>query len=188
MSRPSGAWPTRLDIHPSVFLARGSVVVGEVEIGKNSGIWFNTVLRGDTDRIVIGEQTNLQDLTIVHMDEGAPAILGNRITVGHRCVIHGCTIEDECLIGMGSVVLSNARIGTGSLIGAGSLVMEGQEIPPGSLVVGSPARVIGEVKDAHREAIRHGAEHYAALARSYIERGYGEPHPGAEPAPWIPEA
>ena len=95
MSRAPGAWETKLDIHVSVFLAQGAIVVGDVSIGRNSSVWFNTVLRGDTDRIVIGEDTNLQDLTVVHMDEGAPALLGNRITVGHRAVIHGCRIDAD---------------------------------------------------------------------------------------------
>lgn len=180
MSRDPGAWVSKLEIDPSVFLAPGARLAGEVRIGRGSSVWFNTVVRGDTAPVVIGIETNLQDLTLVHVDAGEPAIIGDRVTVGHRAIIHGCRIEDECLIGMGAIVLSGAKIGRGSLIGAGALVREGQEIPPGSLVLGAPARVMGPVKDAHREAIANGASHYAALARSYVERGYGQAHRPAE--------
>jgi carbonic anhydrase/acetyltransferase-like protein (isoleucine patch superfamily) len=180
VSREPGDWIARVRLHPSVFLAAGSRVIGDVQIGRGSSVWFNTVVRGDTARVQVGEETNLQDLTLVHVDEGEPAILGDRITVGHRAIIHGCRIEDDCLIGMGAIVLSGAVIGRGSLVGAGALVREGQEIPPGSLVLGAPARVLGPVKDTHRAAIARGASHYVALARSYAERGYGEPHPSDE--------
>jgi carbonic anhydrase/acetyltransferase-like protein (isoleucine patch superfamily) len=173
----AGDWKARLRIHATAFLAPGAVVTGDVEIGAGSSVWFNTVVRGDTDRIAIGEQTNLQDNSVVHVDAGMPAILGNRVTVGHRSIIHGCRIDDDCLIGMGSVVLSGAHIGAGSLIGAASLIREGQEIPAGSLAFGSPAKVVGTVAQNHREAIRHGAAHYAELARSYLERGFAMPHP-----------
>jgi carbonic anhydrase/acetyltransferase-like protein (isoleucine patch superfamily) len=183
MSRDPGDWIQRVRLDASVFIAHGAVVVGDVSIGRGSSVWFNAVVRGDTDRIEIGEDTNIQDLTVVHVDEGQPALLGNRITVGHRAVIHGCRIEDDCLIGMGAVVLSGASIGTGSLVGAGALVREGEKVPPGSLVVGAPARVVGPVRDAHREAILRGATHYAALARSYIERGLGQARTSESPRP-----
>ena len=177
MSLRSSDWPARLDLHPTAWVAPGAVVVGEVKLAARSSVWFNTVVRGDTDRIEVGEDSNLQDNSTVHNDEGQPALIGARVTVGHRAIIHGCVIEDDCLIGMGSVVLSGARIGTGSLIGAASLVREGQVIPPGSLALGSPARVIGPVNDAHREAIARGSRHYAELARSYMARGHARPHP-----------
>jgi carbonic anhydrase/acetyltransferase-like protein (isoleucine patch superfamily) len=180
MSRDPGAWVSRVRIDPSVFLAAGSVVVGDVSIGRDASVWFNTVVRGDTAPVEIGAGTNLQDLTLVHVDEGEPAIVGERVTVGHRAIIHGCRIEDDVLVGMGAIVLSGARVGRGSLIGAGALVRERQVIPPGSLVLGAPARVMGPVTEAHREAIARGAVHYAALARSYVARGYGRPHPAAE--------
>ena len=172
-----GGWKARLRIHPSAWIAPGAVVVGEVTLGARSSVWFNTVVRGDTDRVEVGEESNLQDGTVVHMDEGQPALIGARVTVGHRAVIHGCVIEDDCLIGMGSIVLSGARIGSGSLVGAGALVREGQAIPPGSLAVGAPARIVGQVGEAHREAIRRGTTHYVALSRSYLARGFGRPHP-----------
>jgi len=172
-------WKAKLELDPTAFVAPGAVVVGTVRLGARSSVWFNTVVRGDTDRIEIGADSNVQDNSTVHVDHGQPAIVGARVTIGHRAIIHGCVIEDDCLIGMGSVVLSGARIGAGSLIGAASLVKEGQVIPPGSLALGSPARVIGPVADPHRAAIRGGAEHYAALAGSYLARGYARPHPAA---------
>lgn len=167
-------WPRNLEIDPTAFLAPGAVVTGEVKLGARSSVWFNTVLRGDTDAIVIGADTNLQDLTLVHVDHGQPTRVGDRVTVGHRAILHGCVIEDDCLIGMGAILLSGSRIGSGSLIAAGALVREGQSVPPGSLAVGAPARVIGPVAEAHREAIRNGAEHYAALSREYLAGGFGQ--------------
>jgi carbonic anhydrase/acetyltransferase-like protein (isoleucine patch superfamily) len=164
-------------LHPTAFIAPGAVVVGAVALGPRSSVWFNTVLRGDTDRIELGEDSNIQDNSTVHMDEGFPAIIGKRVTIGHRAIIHGCVIEDDCLIGMGAIVLSGARIGTGSLIGAGAVVREGQQIPPGSLAVGLPARVIGPTEDSHRAAIREGTEHYVALSREYLARGFARAHP-----------
>ncbi len=173
----AGAWSASLKIDPTAFIAPGAVVVGTVSLGARSSVWFNTVVRGDTAPIEVGEGTNLQDNTVVHVDEGQPAVIGARVTVGHRTIVHGCVIEDECLIGMGSIVLSGARIGRGSLVGAGALVREGQIVPPGSLVVGAPARVVGPVAESHREAIQRGAEHYAELAASYAARGFARPRP-----------
>lgn len=164
-------WPSKLQLHPSAFVAPGAIVVGEVAIGARSSIWFNTVVRGDSERIAIGDDTNIQDNSTVHVDEGMPAIVGSRVTVGHRAIVHGCVIEDDVLVGMGAVVLSGAHVGAGSLIGASALVKEGQVIPPGSLALGAPARVIGPVSDAHREAIRIGAAHYVDLSRAYLRRG-----------------
>ena len=176
-STTAGAWSARLRIHPTAFVAPGAVVVGTVTLGARSSVWFNTVVRGDTAPIEVGEGTNLQDGAVVHVDEGQPAVIGARVTVGHRAIVHGCVIEDDCLIGMGSIVLSGARIGHGSLVGAGALVREGQVIAPGSLVLGAPARGVGPVSEAHRAAILHGAAHYAELAASYAARGFARPHP-----------
>lgn len=171
-------WPVKLAIDPEAFIAPGAVVVGEVTLGARASIWFNTVVRGDSERIEIGDDTNVQDNSTVHVDEGMPAIVGKRVTIGHRAIVHGCVIGDDCLIGMGAVVLSGARIGAGSLIGASALVREGQVIPPGSLAVGSPAKVIGPVSDAHRAAIATGATHYVELSRAYLAKGFARPHPG----------
>jgi carbonic anhydrase/acetyltransferase-like protein (isoleucine patch superfamily) len=177
MSDRSSNWPARVRLDPTTWVAPGAVVVGEVSIGARSSVWFNSVVRGDTDRVEIGADTNVQDNSTIHVDEGSPALVGNRVTIGHRSIVHGCVIEDDCLIGMGAVILSGARIGTGSLIGAAALVREGQVIPPGSLAVGMPARVLGPVTEAHRAAIADGTRHYVALSRSYIARGYARPHP-----------
>jgi len=170
-----GGWSHRLEVHPTAFVAPGAVVVGNVALGARSGIWFNAVLRGDIDRIVVGDDSNVQDGTVVHTDDGSPALIGARVTIGHGAVIHGCTIEDDSLIGMGAIVLSGARIGAGSLVGAGALVRERQVIPPGSIVLGMPAKVASQVSDEHRAGMRRGWQHYVALARSYQERGLGQP-------------
>ena len=116
-------------------------------------MWFNTVVRGDSERIEIGSHTNVQDNSTVHVDEGMPALVGNRVTVGHRAIVHGCVIGDDVLVGMGAVVLSGARIGAGSLIGASALVRENEVIPPGSLVLGSPAKVVGDPEWALKRLI-----------------------------------
>jgi carbonic anhydrase/acetyltransferase-like protein (isoleucine patch superfamily) len=171
-------WPVNLRIDPTAFVAPGAVVLGDVVVGPRSSVWFNTVVRGDSERIEIGADTNIQDNSTVHVDEGMPAIVGDRVTVGHRAIVHGCVIEDDVLVGMGAVVLSGARIGAGSLIGASALVKEHDVIPPGSLVLGAPAKVVGAVHDGHREAIATGAKHYAELARTYLARGIGAQVPG----------
>jgi len=162
-------------LHPTAFVAPGAVVVGDVTLGERSSVWFNTVVRGDVAPISVGEETNLQDNSTVHVDEGFPTRIGARVTVGHRSIVHGCTIEDDCLIGMGSVLLSGCRIGAGSLVGAASLVREGQVVPPGSLVLGSPARVVGEVNESHVAAIRRGSVTYAGLAMAWMKRGLARP-------------
>ncbi|MFO0890072.1 MAG: gamma carbonic anhydrase family protein [Isosphaeraceae bacterium] len=164
-------------IAPSCFVAPGALVMGDVALGADSSVWYYTVIRGDTERIRIGEGTNLQDFTMVHADPGVPCLVGNRVTVGHRAILHGCLIEDECLIGMGAIVLNNARIGTGSVIGAGALVKEGAEIPPGSLVVGSPAKVIRRVDDDGRARIDRIWRHYVELSRRH-RAGEFPVHPG----------
>jgi carbonic anhydrase/acetyltransferase-like protein (isoleucine patch superfamily) len=152
-----------LMIHPSVFIAPGAVVLGDVELGPDSSVWYQTVIRGDTERIRIGECTNLQDFTMVHADPGIPCLVGSRVTVGHRAILHGCVVEDDCLIGMGAILLNRVRVGAGSVIGAGSLLLEGMEVPPGSLVVGSPARVLRPVGEADKARIDRGW-------RSYVEQ------------------
>jgi carbonic anhydrase/acetyltransferase-like protein (isoleucine patch superfamily) len=122
--------------------------MGDVTLGEDSSVWYGAVLRGDMDAIVVGAQTNLQDGAIVHVDDGFPCIVGARVGVGHRVILHGCTVEDECLIGMGSVLLNGVRIGTGSVIAAGAVVPEGMTVPPGSLVMGVPGRIVRPVGEA----------------------------------------
>ena len=152
-----------------VFLAETCAVIGDVEIGDDSSIWYSTVVRGDVMPIRIGARTSIQDGTVIHVTSGRFGTnVGSDCTVGHAAILHACTIEDFCLIGMGSTILDGARIGRGSLVGAGALVTPGTDIPPGSLVLGSPARVKRTVNDREREQIEYGAAHYVELARAYL--------------------
>jgi carbonic anhydrase/acetyltransferase-like protein (isoleucine patch superfamily) len=151
-------------IDPTAFIAQGAIVLGDVLIGSGSSVWYNSVLRGDTDRITIGTDTNIQDLSMIHADPGVPCVVGNRVTVGHRVILHGCVVEDDCLIGMGAVLLNGVRIGRGSVIGAGALVLENTEVPPGSLVLGFPAKVVRPVDESMRSRIEHAWRHYVEKA------------------------
>jgi carbonic anhydrase/acetyltransferase-like protein (isoleucine patch superfamily) len=151
-------------IDATAFIAPGAMVLGDVTLGPRASVWYATVLRGDMDRIVVGADSNLQDGVVVHVDEGLPALIGARVGVGHRAVIHGCTVEDDCLVGMGSVLLNGAVIGTGSVVAAGAVVREGMVVPAGSLVMGVPGRVVRPVDAALRARTRSTVEHYLALA------------------------
>jgi len=153
-----------INLHPTSFIAPGAVVLGDVTLGPHASVWYHAVLRGDTAPIVIGESSNIPDGSIVHVDEGVPATVGARVGVGHRVILHGCTIGNDCLIGMGSVVLNGVRVGEGSVVAAGAVVPEGLEIPPGSVVVGVPARVTRRVDEALRGRIRSTWEHYVGEA------------------------
>jgi carbonic anhydrase/acetyltransferase-like protein (isoleucine patch superfamily) len=157
--------PPRID--PSAFIAPGAIVLGDVWLGRDVSIWYGTVIRGDTDRITIGEQTNIQDLSMIHADPGVPCVVGRRVSVGHRAILHGCTVESGCLIGMGAIVLNGAHVGEGSVIGAGAVVVEGMQIPARSLVVGVPARVLRAVDDAMRTRIDLTWRHYVDEARRH---------------------
>jgi carbonic anhydrase/acetyltransferase-like protein (isoleucine patch superfamily) len=154
-------------IHPSVFIAPTASVLGDVTLEAESSVWYSAVLRGDLAPIVIGSQSNLQDGCVVHVDDDVPCIVGRRVGVGHRVVLHGCTVEDECLIGMGSVVLNDARIGTGSVIAAGAVIPEGMQVPPRSLVMGVPGRIVRPVDAALAERIASTWIHYVELARAH---------------------
>ncbi|OLB05188.1 MAG: gamma carbonic anhydrase family protein [Gemmatimonadetes bacterium 13_2_20CM_69_27] len=156
-----------INIHATAFIAPGAVVLGDVTLAARASVWYGAVLRGDMAPIVVGEATNLQDGTIVHVDEGKPARIGARVGVGHRAILHGCTVEDDCLIGMGSILLNDVHVGTGSVVAAGAVVPEGTHVPPGSLIVGVPARVARRVDDALRERIRLTWEHYVAEAERH---------------------
>jgi carbonic anhydrase/acetyltransferase-like protein (isoleucine patch superfamily) len=144
--------------------------LGDVDLGSDSSVWYQTVIRGDTERIRIGEGTNLQDFTMVHADPGIPCPVGSRVTVGHRVILHGCIVEDDCLIGMGAILLNRVRVGCGSVVGAGALLLEGMEIPPDSLVVGVPARIIRPVQESARARIDRTWRHYVGLrgVRHYV--------------------
>jgi carbonic anhydrase/acetyltransferase-like protein (isoleucine patch superfamily) len=154
-------------IDPTVYIAPGAIVVGDVQLGKDVSVWYNSVLRGDTALITVGEATNIQDLSMIHADPGLPCSVGSRVTVGHRVILHGCQIEDDCLIGMGAILLNRARVGRGSVIGAGALVLEGTEVPPGSVVVGFPGKVLRLVDEEMKQMIEHGWRHYVAEARRH---------------------
>ncbi len=154
-------------IHPSAFIAPGAQVLGDVSLGENASLWYNTVVRGDMAPIVIGADTCIQDLSMVHVDEGFPCTVGCRVGVGHRAILHGCLVEDECLVGMGAILLNGVHVGTGSVIGAGAVLPEGMEIPPGSVVLGVPARVVRVVDDTLRLRIRTTWQHYVEQARRH---------------------
>jgi len=152
-----------------VFVADTASIIGDVIIGDESSVWFSTVIRGDVMPIRIGARTSIQDNTVIHVtSDYAGTTIGSDVTVGHSAIVHACTVEDFCLIGMGSILLDGCRIGRGSLVGAGALVTPGTDIPPDSLVMGSPARVKRTLNDKEREQIRYGAEHYVQLARRYL--------------------
>lgn len=161
-------------IHPSVFLAEGSITLGDLEIGEESSIWFNTVIRADVNQIRIGKKTNIQDLSMVHVTshnspKPAPTFIGNEVTIGHKAIIHGCTIKDRVLIGMGAIVMDGALIEEEAMIGAGALVSPGTKIKSGMLALGSPAKEIRELKKEERLFLKESAIHYARLASDYIK-------------------
>ncbi|MGH9471089.1 MAG: gamma carbonic anhydrase family protein [Terriglobia bacterium] len=155
-------------VAPSAFVAPSADLIGDVEIGEDASVWFQCVLRGDIEMIRVGAGSNIQDGSVVHTDAGAPALIGEQVTVGHRAVIHGCTIDSHCLIGMGAIILSRARIGEGSIIAAGSVVLEGAVIPPRSLYMGVPARFRRELDEADRAFIDAHAAHYVHYRELYL--------------------
>jgi len=163
---------TRPQIHHSVFIAPTAQIIGDVHIGRDASVWFQTVVRGDMAPITIGERTNIQDLSMCHADEGIPLTVGSGVTIGHQCCIHGCTIEDGCLIGMGAIVMNQAVIGTGSVIAAGTVVLEKTIIPPYSLVTGSPGKVkkTYEDRDGIKQMIGMSAGHYAENAGNFAAK------------------
>jgi carbonic anhydrase/acetyltransferase-like protein (isoleucine patch superfamily) len=149
-------------VDESAFVAAGAVIVGDVRLAAHSSVWYNAVLRAEAEPIVLGEDSNLQDTVVCHVDAGFPLTIGRGVSVGHGAVLHGCTVEDGCLIGMSATVLNGAVIGAGSLVAAGAVVLEGTVVPPGSLVAGVPAKVRRELSDEERAGIRRNAEHYLA--------------------------
>ncbi len=157
-------------IHPSVFLAEGVVIRGDVTIGEQSSVWFNAVLRGDCEAIHVGRRSNVQDACVLHADPGFPCRLGDNVTLGHGAIVHGAQVADNVMIGMRAVVMNGAKIGPGSIVGVGAVVTEGSEIPPGSLVVGLPAKVKRELTEKEVNYIRRAAEHDVEQAQRY-EKG-----------------
>jgi len=154
-------------IHPTAFVHPLAVVLGDVTLGARVSVWPTAVIRGDSDRITIGEDSNVQDGTIIHVDDGVPTTIGKRVGIGHRAIVHGATIENDCLIAMGAILLNNVHVGTGSIVGAGAVCREGMKIPPNSLVVGVPGRVTRETTDAERERIQHTVDSYLELQQRY---------------------
>ncbi len=147
-----------------VYIARGAVVVGDVTLGDGASVWYNAVLRGDINRIVVGPGTNIQDNSVVHLADDFPCVVGSYVTVGHSAIVHACTIGDECLIGMGAVVLDGAEIGAQCLVGAKALVTQHTRIPAGSLVLGAPAKVVRALTPDERSGLKYWAEKYVAYA------------------------
>jgi carbonic anhydrase/acetyltransferase-like protein (isoleucine patch superfamily) len=161
-----------LDVHTpqiadSAWVADSAQVMGEVEMAADSSVWFCSVLRGDSAKITIGEGTNVQDGSVLHADVGMPLTLGKHVTVGHMVQLHGCTVGDESLIGIGAIVLNGAKIGKNCLVGAGSLVTEGKEFPDGSMILGSPAKVVRQLTPEQMEGLRRSAQHYVENARRF---------------------
>ncbi|WP_027051714.1 gamma carbonic anhydrase family protein [Mesorhizobium erdmanii] len=151
----------------SNWIAPDATLIGNVSVGRNAGFWFGVVVRGDNEPVVIGADTNVQEYTVMHTDPGFPLTVGEGCTIGHRAMLHGCTIGDNSLIGMGAIVLNGARIGRNSLVGAGALVTEGKEFPDNSLIVGSPAKAIRVLDDAAVKRLRGSAAHYVANGKRF---------------------
>jgi carbonic anhydrase/acetyltransferase-like protein (isoleucine patch superfamily) len=154
-------------IHPSAFVHDGAFVIGDVTLGARVSVWPTAVIRGDTAAIVIGEDSNVQDGTVVHVDHGVPCTIGARVGIGHRAIIHGATVEHDSLIGMGAILLNHVVVGTGSIVGAGAVCPEGMIIPPNSLVLGLPGRVVRQTTDAERARIAKTVQSYLDLQEAH---------------------
>lgn len=157
----------RPSVHASVFVATNASVIGRVDIGKDSSIWYNVVARGDINFIRIGERTNLQDATVLHVTHELPVIIGDDVTVGHRAIIHGCTVGNGSLVGMGAILLDGVEVGPQALVAAGAVVREGFTIPDGTLAAGIPARVVRDLTAGERAHILASARHYVEYARQH---------------------
>ncbi len=155
------------NVHPSAYVAPGAALIGDVTLAENASVWFNCVLRGDCDAIIVGKNSNIQDLSMCHAEYNTPLVIGKGVTIGHNCIIHGCHIEDDCLIGMGAVVMNHAVIGRGSIVAAGTVVLEKTVIPPFSLVTGVPGKIKSQMDESMVEVLRLPAENYAQRAVDY---------------------
>lgn len=154
-------------VHESAFVAHTAVLIGQASLGADSSAFYGVVMRGDTNSITVGIGSNLQDNVVLHADPGFPTTVGNGVSVGHGAIVHGCTVEDDCLIGMSATIMNGAVIGAGSLVAGGAVVLEGAIIPPGSLVAGVPAKVRRELSAEELEHVRENASHYVELARKH---------------------
>jgi len=166
------------DIHPLAWIAPTACVMGDVTLGSESSVWYGAVIRGDLAPITIGDQSNLQDGTIVHVDEGVPCRIGSRVGVGHRTILHGCTVEDDCLIGMGAVLLNGVLVGRGSVVAAGAVLPEGMQVPSRSLVMGVPARIVRTVDAKLTQRIADTWAHYVKQAAAHHAGKYPLLQPG----------
>ena len=165
---------TSPQVAESAWVAPGAYVIGDVDLGEESSVWYGAVLRGDTEPIRIGARTNVQDGCVLHVDPGFPAVVGEGCVVGHNAVVHGCEIGDDCLVGMGATILTGAKIGEGSIVAAGAVIPEGREFPPRSLIVGIPAKRVADVNEEQAADIERGASAYVERAASHrrsLERG-----------------
>lgn len=156
-------------IDASAWVADSAQVIGNVELGANSSVWFGAIVRGDTEVITIGNNSNIQDASVLHADVGKPLTVGDNVTVGHQVMLHGCTVGDGALIGIGAVILNGAKIGKGCIVGAGALVTEGKEFPDGSMVLGSPAKLVRELTTDQQAALKMSALHYVENAHRFRE-------------------
>ncbi|MQY04497.1 gamma carbonic anhydrase family protein [Actinomadura macrotermitis] len=154
-------------IHPEAWVAPGAVVVGRVRLGRRSSVWYGSVLRGDDEEIVVGDEVNIQDLCCLHADPGMPAVLEDRVSLGHKAMVHGAHVEAGALIGIGAIVLNGARIGAGTLIAAGALVPPGKQIPSGVLVAGTPGKIVRELNDNDRAVLQYTPDVYMEKARKH---------------------
>ena len=156
-------------LSPGAWAAPSADLIGDVRLGARASVWFGAVIRADNTPIVIGEESNIQDGAIGHSDPGAPLTIGARVTVGHQAILHGCTVHDDCLVGMGARILNGVVLESECLVGAGALITEGKSFPAGSLIVGAPARAVRQLSDEERQALRVSAAHYAEKAARYAE-------------------
>ncbi len=160
-------YANKVEFGREAWVAPNATLTGRVILGARASVWFGCVVRGDLEPIAIGDETNVQDLTVVHVDRGYPVRVGNRVTIGHRAVIHGCDVGDDAVIGMGAVLLSGSRVGRGALVAAGAVLRERFEVPPGTIAAGVPAVVRGEVGPELRQRFQDGVENYLRLAKRY---------------------
>lgn len=155
--------------HSSSFVAPGAVLTGDVSLGSEASVWYQCVLRADIEKIIIGPSSNIQDGTVIHLSSDLGTTVGQFVTCGHKALLHACSVDDEVLIGMGSILMDGVEVGARSIVGAGSLITEGTIIPPGSLVLGSPARVVRQLDSKKQKSIRHWAEKYVQISKEHAD-------------------
>ena len=173
MSRDLRLDPSLTSIAASAFVAQNATVIGDVHIGEDANVWFGAILRGDTEEIRVGNRSNVQDGSVMHADPGYPCTLGEDVTVGHRAIVHGATVGDRVMIGMGSIIMNGAKIGDDTIIGAGALVKEHADIPSRCLVLGVPGKVVRELTEPEVQMLQMSSQHYVESGQAYKKEGYG---------------